>query len=182
MKKKNIIILVIMLAILLITITTVLAKYFSDKKVEIAGNIGICVLETETVQMALSSLSPEKTCSYNINISNAKENYVSPVNVEYGIKIKTTTNLPLEYNIYFEDEKLVPVDGGDIINIVDGIPYRNIDFNTGTQRKHLYGGTEQTHQYRLDITFKEGAEYTEEYSNILELIEIVLDSTQIQNN
>lgn len=190
--KKTRILLIIVLLISIAVASYAWFIYHTQADTKISGEIAFYILETGTTteQVALDSLVPGGTYTYEITVSNTdKDGNVSQVNMEYGINIRTTTNLPLTYSL-----KEVSNEGTEndvslsetITNTNDGVWYKNIENNL---EKQIGTRLNEKHTYKLIVNFP--IEYTdedknivsvgEEYSYILELIEITIDANQKNN-
>jgi hypothetical protein len=104
--KKSIIICLIILILIgfFIKIRRTLARYKTD--VTNDGNISVAFMiiqsnYTETQRLIFSELMPSNEFQeYTCTVSNHKGSIRTETNIEYEIKIKTTTYLPLEYKFY----------------------------------------------------------------------------------
>ena len=94
--------------------------------------------------------------------------------MEYFIKITTTTNLPLIYNLYQNDEETNIIDTEAIIQDEYGTYFKEIT-TSSTRFSHQ---KDEINTYKLIVKFPE--EYnTPEYQNIVEAINITIDSKQV---
>lgn len=186
MKKKNIgIFVMLVLATIIISVTYAWFLHYSAADAEINAEIAFYIFETESQQITLNSIAPGQTCTYNITVSNYKDDFISQVDMEYEIIMQTTTNLPLKYElIYSENDEALSTSEELFEDKVDGVYYRNIRFGSQEEQKKLLSENgKQIHTYKLNVTFNGDGETTigSEYSDILELIEITIDSNQIEN-
>ena len=105
MKKKIIKFLILLLILILLVkiISSVLARYQSNATTNSNIQVAFYVLNEnyEKMTLKLDSLYPrEEPYVYNFSISNFKDEKMCETDMEYDLKIRTTTNLPLEYRLY----------------------------------------------------------------------------------
>lgn len=193
MKNRKTIILLLILIILLSVIGMIMARYRSKATSAEEIEVAYYVLEADfhqTQTLNLDSLVPyslegvnddgiydhtKSPYKYNITVSNEKDGRLTETAVEYTVEIKATTNLPLEYYLYFDGEKQEI----EVVDVIDGegdnkIYYKQLITSTkefGTQKG-------ETHKYTLYVVFP--GEYIDnaEYADIIELVEITVDSKQ----
>ena len=200
MKNKAILKLIIfVIAVLLavILIANTLARYESEAEAEGEIEIAMYVLNADYQNMSLKlngsddpllpRIDPYK---YRFSISNFNELARTDVELEYALSIRTTTNLPLTYQLYkYPNDTYNPGAAENIIasNTVapddDGTFFRTIkttwldaqDIEVGYEE---FGYEEdQINYYELVITFpKSFAEI--KYQDIIESVEIIVNSKQ----
>ena len=99
--------------------------------------------------------------------------------MSYDLKIRTTTNLPLTYSLYmnqdYEDENAINrIETNEIEQDEDGTYFRTMTTETET----LFYKEPKTNVYQLIVHFP--ANYnTIEYQDIIEMLEITIDSRQL---
>lgn len=122
-----------------------------------------------------------------------KTDVISETDMECDIKIRTTTNLPLEYELYIDQDESQGITVLDATELKkghwddDGTIFKYLVKSTASDEDKANGITDtidfsynqaSTRTYTLKITFpKEYKNY--EYSNIIECIEITVDSHQV---
>ena len=113
--------------------------------------------------------------TYNFTVSNFKNANRTEVNLEYDLKIVTTTNLPLSYELYLNGDNLNNIITSDMVSPDSYGTY----FRTLTTEKEYFGFTEdETNTYKLVVYFPES--YTDiKYQDVIEGIEIQVNSSQI---
>ncbi len=116
---------------------------------------------------------------YTFSVSNFNEERKSDVDLKYNLKIQTTTNMPLEYRLYYKEYNL---DEKDIITRRDLLQDEDSSWynllTVGTTYEFSY--TERTTNiYYLVIDFPTVYKDVIEYSDAIENIEVIIDSEQI---
>ena len=188
MNKKTIrlyiklVILVLCLFIILRIFTLVLSKYESISTSTADVDIAFYLLEEDYKEMNLNlaTIFPQDdSYIYTFSIGNQNEDETSEVDLIYVLTIRTTTNLPLTYELYMVQE----YDQSDAKNIIinneiaqddDGTYFRTIT----TESVYLKYTEPTTNIYKLVIYFP--ANYnTENYQDIIEGLEILVESKQV---
>jgi len=151
--------------------------------------------EYQTENIQLENMVPGDSREINFTLSNYLserdpetseiiDTVVTETDMEYTLKIRSTTNLPLTYRVY--------VDGTLKKTIVDGVDTSD-DTSVATKDTHntwfytLYDDEKDIevlhnvtmmHTYKIEIDFP--AEFTNvKYQNIIEAVEISIDGRQI---
>ncbi len=161
--------------------TLVLGKYESEASGE--ANVGIAFYllkeDYKTMTLNLDSLFPRNDAYvYNFSIGNEDGEKVSDIDLKYSLKIRTTTNLPLTYDLYM-NQQYTDSDARSIINTEsieqdeDGTYFRIIT----TEDILLRYTNPTTNNYQLVVHFPENYN-TENYQNIIDVIEIQVNSSQ----
>ena len=118
---------------------------------------------------------------YNFTISNSDGEKTSEVDLQYDLYIKTTTNLPLNYSLYlnedYTDSNSTNIfETEEIVTDEYGTYYRKVSIPT----RNLYYKQPVTDKYTLVIEFP--IIYNNSlYENCIESIELIVDSKQIIN-
>ena len=133
--------------------------------------------EYETQVISLENMVPGdiKTCVF--HISNYTEGAggveeISETDMEYTLKIRTTTNLPLEYVLTKSQSAGVP-QTFQLVTDDDGTYFKKLLEETGSFRCDQG----YTNTYTLTVTFPSNKADIK-YQNIIECIEISVDSRQ----
>ena len=133
--------------------------------------------EYESQVISLEDMVPgdERTCTFHISNYNLVGGIeeVSETDMEYTLKIRTTTNLPLEYELtksYNTGEQVTI----ETITDSDGTYFKKILDESGTFRCDQG----YTNTYDLKITFPSSCDNVK-YQNIIECIEISVEAKQI---
>lgn len=186
-KKKQRIFLKIVILILCILIISrlfvlILSKYESISNSIANVDIAFYLLKEDykTMTTSLDSLLPQGNAYvYNFSIGNEDGTKRAEVDLEYELKIRTTTNLPLKYELYM-NENYTDVNAKSIIktNTID-LDEHGTYFRTITTDKITLSYKEgKTNLYQLVVHFPENYN-TENYQNIIELIEINVNAQQV---
>ena len=186
MKRMNIYIkLVLLFSCLLITLrifTLTLSKFESEAKSTTDIDIAFYLLKEDyqTMELSLENLYPsEKPYVYTFSISNADGEKRAEVDLTYDLVIKTTTNLPLTYELYmnelYDDENSnMALTRNEVDTDEDGTYFRYLETANETFE---YVNIEKN-VYQLVVYFPQ--EYnTENYQDIIESIEINIDAKQV---
>ena len=119
--------------------------------------------------------------TYNFSVSNYNEQKDSDVDISYHIRIRTTTNLPLIIELYRNEEyddvgATNILLSADDVRDADGACYHVYDSSADY---NLYYANETTDIYSLVIYFPETYSADETYANMIDNIEITLESKQM---
>jgi len=174
--KKMIIVLLLFLIILLSIINMILARYRSKATSQGEVEIAYYVLGTEyqTQTLNLDSMVPrQEPYNYTIAVSNEKDGLLSETAIEYTIQMKATTNLPLKYTLLEENGETNQFETTETTQDENGVYYINLK----TSLKEL-GIQQEVHKYILSIEFPIEYKANSEYADIIELVEITVDSKQ----
>ena len=166
-------------------------------------DVAFYTLEDEylTNVISLDEMIPGETRRIAFTVSNyyvdeAGENVITETDMLYDLKVRTTTNLPLEYKMY----KNQGMDVDNLTNILeietvqnqnmyldeDNTIFKNLVFASQpadkkaegiTDSDEFYYTTAETNTYILEATLP--ARYNSvQYQNVIECIEITVDSEQ----
>ena len=183
-KKNKIKILFILLILFLIIyfITSTFSKYKSDasSNADIQTALYLLKEDYQSMNISLNSMIPGSTpYIYTFSISNNNGINRSETNLEYYLKIRTTTNLPLEYELYLNEDYQNPAANSIITSNlveqdVDGTYFRKIDLD----KKNFGFTNNETNIYTLVVRFD--SQYNDiKYQDIIESVEITVNSKQI---
>lgn len=180
-QNKKIIIILLILIVILSVVGSILARYRSKGTSAKELEIAYYTIDTgsSTQRIKLDSMVPRKeSYDYGIIISNYSENGKdSETAIEYTIQIRTTTNLPLQFYLYDDNEKKMQK-----TNLItntrpesdeDGMYY----ITMVTDLKEFGLGKEE-HNYTISIVFPEEYKTNAEYADVIELVEVTVDSKQ----
>ena len=190
MKKKNevrkriikLLILVFVLILLIKMISFTSSKYESRANTKPNIIVAFYVLnkDYQSMNLNLDELFPrEEPYIYTFSISNTKGQKRCQTDLEYELSIKTTTNLPITYELYknqnYNDDNATSIKKTDeIIQDEDGTYFRIIT----TETESFSFREDETNIYQLVVHFPQ--EYnTINYQDIIEGIEITVNSKQI---
>ena len=183
--KINILFLFLLILIKFLPVT--FSKYQSSGIVNVDTSIAFYLLEVGKLNKSIkiSDLVPRsEPYVYNFTISNQKESKISDVDIEYVLKIRTTTNLPLQYKLYLNSDyrdsssvNLINDNNSVIEKDDDGTYFQEFTFN----KEKLYFSTPKVNTYTLLIYFNESDEDAI-YQDNIELVELNVDSSKIVDN
>lgn len=189
MKNKRItkrIIIILILLCFLILLTQLIRLTFSrfESNATSSSNIPVAfyVLSEgfQNMNLNLDSLIPRnEPYVYTFTISNSNGEQICNTDMEYTLKIRTTTNLPLEYNLfmnqdYTDSASQSIIETNQVEKDSSGTYFRIIT----TQKQNFSFKQEQTNTYQLVVNFPEKYN-TIDYQDVIEGIEITIDSRQI---
>ena len=176
------VILILCLLVLIRIVVLVLSKYESIANSTANVDIAFYLLNEDykTMTLNLASLFPQDDAYvYTFSIGNQDGEKTAEIDLVYDLTIRTTTNLPLTYELY-KNQKHTDNGAVNIIetNTVDPDEYGTYFRNMTTQEENLYYKEPKTNIYELVIRFPENYNTTN-YQNIIEALEIKVDSHQI---
>lgn len=187
-EKKRFLVVVVVLFLLIIVAVKLFqvayASYESSAKLNANINKAIYILEEDGIDfnIDLNKIEPsDKPYVYKFSISNYKGNRHSQVDIEYKIDLKTTTNLPLTYELYrnenYDDANATDLfNEATVIQDVDGAWYNNLE----GKEKYLFPYTEnKTDIYTLVVRFPKEYKSNIEYADNIENIEVEVKSNQV---
>ena len=179
MSKIGVFLLLIVLGIAIIPIT--ISKYQVSGSGNINSNIAFYLLKegyyVENVKLSDVNLD-DSPYVVNFSVSNKKESRVSDVDIEYVVKVITTTNLPFTYELYENED----YNGGtNLISTGNTVVEKDSDgtyFQTFSLDKEiLYFNSPKVNNYTLLVYF--GDLTDAKYQDIVESVRIVIDSKQV---
>ncbi len=184
-RKKSIIIAKLLVNILFIILIFILlnrtfAKYKTEatSQAEIQAAFYLLNDEYQTAEVKLDSLEPrDDEYVYSFSVSNNKSNKRTETSLEYELKIVTTTNLPLSYKLYKNEDYKT---GTNIITSDTILPDEyGTFFRTICTEKEIFTYSEnKTNIYTLVVKFPKEYNKTE-YQDIIEAIVIEIESKQL---
>lgn len=179
MKNKKTILILLFLIVILTIIGIIIARYRSKADSSEEIDIAFYVFESGVISenLNLESMVPRaEPYNYTLKVSNNQDEKISETVIEYTIQIKATTNLPLDYSLTDEEGNSIPFgtknDDG-IITDEYGVYY----IERISPVKEL-GLEKEEHVYTLSILFPEEYKSNTEYADVMELVEITIDSKQ----
>lgn len=184
-RKRSIIIAKLLVNILFIILIFILlnrtfAKYKTEatSQAEIQAAFYLLNDEYQTAEVKLDSLEPrDDEYVYSFSVSNNKSNKRTETSLEYELKIVTTTNLPLSYKLYKNEDYKT---GTNIITSDTILPDEyGTFFRTICTEKEIFTYSEnKTNIYTLVVKFPKEYNKTE-YQDIIEAIAIEIESKQL---
>lgn len=164
---------IIVIQIFLLT----MSKYESNSNSKANVDIAFYVLNEDYQSMTLNlgKIVPSSNAYiYNFSVSNEKDGKIAEVDIEYELKIRTTTNLPLDIHLYKTENDNKQEATSTIQQDEDGMYFNVLKVDKQT----FYYSTPRTDNYTLEIYFSE--KYNQEtFQDITDLIEISVNAKQI---
>lgn len=188
----KLIVLIMCLVIILRIFTLILAKYESETSTDAEIDIAFYLFKEDyqTMTLNLGSIVPQNNVYvFDFNIGNQDGTDTAEIDLTYDLTIRTTTNLPITYSLYM-NQNYTDSGATSIIktNTVeqddDGTYFRTMTTDT----QELLFRTPKTNSYQLVVNFP--LSYTdpntntttsynvEKYQDIIEAIEIKVESRQ----
>ena len=179
-KRKKIlyvklIILILCLLIIARIFTLVLSKYETEANSTAEVDIAFYLLKEDykTMTINLAKLVPRNNAYiYTFTIGNEENGKVAETDLEYDLTIRTTTNLPLTFELYMNGENAIVTN--EIEQDDQGTYFRTIT----TKTQMLRYKEAKTNQYQLVIYFPINYNTTN-YQDIIEMLEITVNSKQV---
>lgn len=174
----------VMIYVLIIILSKTYASYESegDLNFDISNALYIFEEGKLSFNLDLEKIVPsDEAYVYSFTISNYNNIRRSDVDIEYKLSLLTTTNLPLEYELYYneeykkEDSKNI-IDSNEYKTDIDGSWYKVmkvLDIYTFNHKKN------ETHTFYLVIYFPKDYSKTLGYEGLTDNIEIIIESKQI---
>ena len=130
----------------------------------------------QSMNINLGALEPRtQKYEYNFSISNFEDSKRAEVNLEYDLAIITTTNLPLEYELFMNDNNNQNIITSDVTSQDNyGTYFRTLKTNT----EFFEYTANQTNTYKLTIYFPPIFKDIK-YQDVIEGIEIQVNSRQV---
>lgn len=174
---------ILLISLILISkiFSLVLSKYetVTNSNADIDVAFYLIKEDYKLMTLNLGSILPQnQEYVYTFSIGNKDQEKVAEVDLSYELKIRTTTNLPLNYKLYRNQKYDNPnsvniITSNEIIPDENGTIFRNIK----TDKVTLKYTNPQTDVYYLVVQFPENYN-TEKYQNVIEMIEISVDARQ----
>lgn len=176
LKKISIILgIILLVGGVMLFFPTTLSKYSSKATGNAKIDIVFSLLDTEALSqtITLDEIIPDdKFHTKTFAVKNYQDDYRIDINMIYNVVIKATTNLPIVYELYDENNLLIS-DNNEIITDEYGTIFYTITskeklFTHKKDDRDLY-----TIKYKLGSTYNE-----EEYQDIIELLSIEINAKQ----
>lgn len=186
-KKRFLIVILVMFLLMIVAIRLLqiaYAAYESQAKLNANINQALYILETGGMDFNIDLNKIEPSTDpyvYKFSVSNFEGNKHSDVDIEYQISLTTTTNLPLRYELYrnenYDDENATDLfKNATIKQDIDGAWY----YYLKGEEKYLFPYTDDmTDIYTLVIYFSEESKTTTDYADNIENIEVEIKSNQV---
>lgn len=160
------------------------AAYESSAKLNANIEKALYILEEGGLSFNIDLNKIEPSSSpyiYKFSISNFYGSKHSDVDIEYQLSIRSTTNLPLVYELYRNQN----YDGSSAINLFDSFMVQQdedgawYNFFEGREKYFFSYNEDSTDIYTLVIYFDEQYKNVLDYADNLENIEVKIDSHQV---
>ena len=178
---RYIIIFVILLSVLYI-LTRTFSRYTTDVSVQVEPKLAFFIADVGTYSetLELGEILPrEEPYYYSFTVSNFKNEDKANVDLEYQLQVITTTNLPLQYELFRNTDDYTT---GNIIDVkevdtnADGMYFQTLG---SSNYYDLTYHNKVTDTYVLKVTFPiEYQQFPEKYAGPVELIEVQLNARQ----
>ncbi len=179
--KINLLIIILLVLLKLLPVT--LSRYESKAIGETDTNIAYYLIEpnyyTDSIKLTTLGIQQEPYV-YHFTISNFNESDHSEVDLTYILSIVTTTNIPLRYELY-KNEEYTSANKTNLITTNNTLIEPDSDgtyFQTMTMKEEemLYR-EDVTNQYTL-LIFYDGNNANSKYQDTIEGVRIIIDSKQ----
>ncbi len=168
---------IVFILILLFLVQKVFSSFQIDSEGKIISDIAFYTLEADkqSENLKMFEIVPDgKDYIYNIDVYNYKDDLVSEVDLEYDFTLVTTTNLPIDYEIYYGDSLDNIITSKEIFQDEDGMYF----FKFKTSKKNFTHGVSRKDSYKLVLNFP--LEYKNyKYQGLMEGMTIYINSRQV---
>lgn len=185
MKNKKImrlymklVILVLCMLIIARIFVLVLSKYESISSSYANVDIAFYLFKEDykTMTVNLADIEPQNDeYVFEFTIGNQDGIEIAEIDLEYELTLRMTTNLPLTYELYKNEENIIKEN--EVDKDEDGTYFRTIT----TEKEFLSYEQGTTNLYRLIAHFPTNFNQ-EKYQDIIELIEITVNAQQVVEN
>ena len=158
------------------------SRYTTDVSVQVEPQLAFFIADAKSYRgtLELGEILPsEDPYYYAFTVSNFKDDQKANVDLEYQLKIVTTTNLPLEYELYRNTEDYTNgniIDKKEVSQNSDEMFFQTL---SSSAYYDLSFQNKTTDTYVLKVTFPvEYQQFPEKYAGPVELVEIQLDARQ----
>ena len=155
------------------------ARYEIRSKINANIEKALYIFNDEKMSFSIDDLGlipSDDSYTYTFSVANFNSDRHSDVDLEYGIKVRTTTNLPITVKMYRGTSTTNILGGAVVTQDEDGAYYRTYSCNEMYEMNYLADATDV---YTLVVDFPSSYSENPVYADYLESIEIVLDSHQI---
>ena len=159
-------------------------RYESEANVSAEASVAFFVIDQGTYEGSISLTGLEPSTNpfyYTFYVRNYDENgYRTDVNLTYDIKVETTTNLPLTYEVIRNQSF-----SGSYTNLLTSFTTRQDDNNVYYKTSNILGtynfghASNQIDQYTIKVNFPISYKDYPEYQGSIELFSIIINATQV---
>lgn len=184
--KKKILIILLLTNLLLLGVGGTYAAY-RDEAVGTINEFNFAKIifnneETSSISLPNNGLKPGEKISYNFKVSNNKDSQRSDVNIDYKITIQTYHLIPTTIKLYDTN------DGNrELLLTCNESAQRDEEYkiNCVSDDYTLYYSSNDEDNYEVEVIFDstdaEGNPWPQDYSELLDFIDIKIDSWQKTN-
>ncbi len=176
--KMEIIIFFILLLSLIFLVPYTLSRFRTEARGDAVVDIAFFIAKDQYTreEITLTDEKPGDSYSYTFSVANYNNTGRSDVNQSYDIEVLTTTNLPLEYELYLTNNntEVDAIISDDFITDDDETYFRSIK----TSSRNFYYANNYTDYYKLTVKFP-AADKNFKYQGVAENIEIRVNAKQI---
>ena len=174
--------LVVLLLVSVFLIPTTFSRYVTNTSSDAEAMVAFYLLKTDyqTNVILLDEIAPRNNpYTYTFTVSNYNGTKRTETNMQYDLVIRTTTNLPLEYELYlnsvYTDANAEnAITSSQVIQDSDGTYFNRF----ATDTEYFSYSYNETNTYQLVVYFPET--YVDQiYQDIVDSIEITVNSKQI---
>ena len=181
-KIIKLLILIFTLMFLLKLITFTISRYESLGEGNTNIEVAFFVIKKDFQEMTLNLeeiIPRDEPYVYNFTISNKEGDNMCETDMEYDLILRTTTNMPLEYELYmnqsYQDADATSIiKKNEIIKDADGTYFSKIT----TQTENFSYKEEKTNTYELVVYFP-SIYNTTNYQDLIDMIEISINARQV---
>ncbi len=187
-EKKRFLLFSLLLLTSLMTVLCLVGSTYSsyESKARLTSDIDRAIYLIDVSEMEFN-IDPEKIVPsdepyiYRFSVSNFNETQENELDIEYSLTITTTTNLPLTFELYkdqnYGDNGITNIfSNSNLKQDIDGAWYRVYETN---QKYTMPYGSRVTHVYTLVVNFPSSYANSDVYAGCVENIEVAIKSNQI---
>ncbi len=167
----------ILLVIVINFTPVVFSKYETKTDISVNSKIAFYLLKEDyyTNILTIHDMIPrEEAYVWTFTVSNYDNEKVAEVDLKYNLMIKATTNLPLEYELFLNDNDNNIVEQEEKVQDEYGTYF----YNMKTKEEQFIKEQKKINTYTLKVYFKT-TYINYMYQDIMENIEIIINSEQI---
>ena len=156
------------------------ARYENDTEISINPTLAFFIVdvESQTQQIKLEDMTPRtEPYLYTFNVSNFNSEKRANVDLTYAIEIITTTNIPLNYQVFKGNGTTNSIDADTTTTDDNGVYFRHLVMN-GVSTMNYNTNVTDTYTLRVEfpVQYKNNAEA---YEGIIELVDIKINAEQV---
>lgn len=171
------VLLVVGIFVSLFLIKQVYSIFHTDASGIAANKIAFYVVDAkpQTQQIKIGEIAPDgQNYRYSVEINNFKDGKVSEVDMEYTMSIRTTTNIPVNYELYLGDGTTNIIGTKETVQDANGMYFFKFDSHAG----NFVHGVSKTDKFTFVVNFPNT--YNDAlYQDLIETIEITVNAVQV---